>query len=70
MNNSETVDSPIIKVHNLRKEFKLGSESVEALRGVVDLVVQQGETVSIIGPSDSGKSTLLGLIGGLSLCIV
>jgi putative ABC transport system ATP-binding protein len=58
------MDAPTIKVHELRKEFKLGGENVEALRGV-DLVVERGEMVSIVGPSGSGKSTLLGLIGGL-----
>lgn len=55
---------PIIQVRELRKEFTVGSENVEALCGV-DLVVQRGELLSIVGPSGSGKSTLLGLIGGL-----
>ena len=56
------MDPPIIEIHNLRKEFKLGSESVEALCGV-DLIVRRGEIVSIIGPSGSGKSTLSSLSG-------
>jgi putative ABC transport system ATP-binding protein len=64
MNHDQVMDSPVIQVRDLRKEFKLGSESVEALCGV-DLVVRRGEMLSIIGPSGSGKSTLLGLIGGL-----
>jgi len=57
MNHDQVMDSPVIQVRNLRKEFKLGSESVEALCGV-DLVVQRGEMLSIIGPSGSGKSIL------------
>ena len=57
MNHNQVMDSPVIQVRDLRKEFKLGSESVEALRGV-DLVVPRGETLSIIGPSGSGKSIL------------
>ena len=57
MNHDQVVDSPVIQVRDLRKEFKLGSESVEALCGV-DLVVRRGEMLSIIGPSGSGKSIL------------
>ncbi len=58
------MDTPIIEVRNLKKEFKLGGENVAALRGV-NFAIQRGQMVSIIGPSGSGKSTLLGLIGGL-----
>ncbi len=58
------MDTPIIEVCNLKKEFKLDGENVAALRGV-NFAIQRGELVSIMGPSGSGKSTLLGLIGGL-----
>ena len=64
MNDDRVVDTPVIKVRDLKKEFKMGDERVEALCGV-NLTVRRGEMVSIIGPSGSGKSTLLGLIGGL-----
>ena len=57
MNHDQVMDPPVIQVRNLRKEFKLGSVSVEALRGV-GLVVRRGEMLSIIGPSGSGKSIL------------
>ena len=58
------MDTPIVEIRHLTKEFTVGSQKVEALRGL-DLVVQPGEMLSIVGPSGSGKSTLLGLIGGL-----
>ncbi len=64
MNDDQIADTPVITVRDLRKEFKMGDERVEALCGV-NLTVRRGEMVSIIGPSGSGKSTLLGLIGGL-----
>ena len=53
------MDPPIIETHNLRKEFKLASESVEALCGV-DLLARRGEMLNIIGPSGSGKKHVAG----------
>jgi len=54
----------IIKTENLKRLFKVGSETVEALKGI-NLSVNQGEFLSIMGPSGSGKTTLMNIIGCL-----
>ena len=54
----------IIKTESLKRFFQVGSEKVEALKGI-DLSVEKGEFLSIIGPSGSGKTTLMNIIGCL-----
>ena len=56
----------VLETRSLRKSFGEGEASVEALRGV-DLGVQQGELLAIMGRSGSGKSTLLTLLGGVDV---
>ena len=56
--------SNVIRAVGVKKIYQLGGETVHALRGV-DISVQRGEYVSIMGPSGSGKSTLFNMIGGL-----
>lgn len=54
----------IVCVQAVTKDYDLGQTKVHALRGI-DLIIQEGEFISIAGASGSGKSTLLNLIGGL-----
>ena len=54
----------ILKTEGLKKTYGTGEAKVEALRGV-NLTVNKGEFLSIVGTSGSGKSTLLHMLGGL-----
>ena len=54
----------LVRVSNVDKIFKRGSEEVHVLGGL-DLEIPEGEFLALMGPSGSGKSTLLNLIGGL-----
>ncbi|MBP3312995.1 MAG: ABC transporter ATP-binding protein [Butyricicoccus sp.] len=54
----------VLETRGLRKYYGAGDTEVRALDGV-DLEIEQGEFVSIVGTSGSGKSTLLHMLGGL-----
>ncbi len=54
----------VLKVKGLTKIFKEGKDSLEVLKGI-DLEVEEGVSVAIVGTSGSGKSTLLQCLGAL-----
>jgi len=54
----------IVRVSGVTKNFDLGKIVVEVLKGI-DLEIETGKYISIMGPSGSGKSTLFNMIGGL-----
>ncbi len=54
----------MLKLSNITKQYTLGGNTIEALRGV-DLEFRENEFVSILGPSGCGKTTTLNIIGGL-----
>ncbi len=55
----------MIEIRDLKKTYHAGEVDVHALRGV-NLSVQRGEFLCVVGPSGSGKSTLFHILGGLT----
>ncbi len=55
---------PLVELKNIRKSFLLGTEELEILHGI-DLIVEKGEFVAMMGPSGSGKSTTMNILGCL-----
>lgn len=61
--NDSSID-PVFKVQNLTKVYHTGELEIKALRGV-DMELERGQFVVLLGASGSGKSTLLNILGGL-----
>ncbi len=55
----------LIRIANLTKHYASGDETVEALRGL-NIAIEAGEFITIMGQSGSGKSTLLSVLGGMN----
>lgn len=54
----------MISVRQLHKTYHRGEEAIHAVRGI-DLEIEKGEFIVILGPSGGGKSTLLNMLGGI-----
>lgn len=59
-----TAHGPLIQITDLKKRYVMGSEELWALDGI-DVSVEEGEYLAIMGPSGSGKSTFMNMLGCL-----
>ncbi len=58
------MDSPFLQVKDVYKSFSLGKQTVEVLNGI-NLTLQRGEMLAMVGASGAGKSTFLHILGTL-----
>lgn len=56
--------APLIEMRNIQRTYVMGDNLVHALRGV-DLVIEKGASIAIMGTSGSGKSTMMNIMGCL-----
>jgi putative ABC transport system ATP-binding protein len=65
MSQAEKIDNqPVIELRGVRKTYGTGQAAMEALCGI-DLKIEEGDFVAVMGPSGSGKSTCLNILGCL-----
>ena len=55
---------PFVKIENVKKIYKMGEVSIEALKDAT-FEIEKGEICVIVGPSGAGKTTLLNILGGM-----
>lgn len=67
MTQTEANDSVVIRLNEVTRVYKMGVESIHALKNV-DFELKRNEYVAIMGPSGSGKSTLMNILGCLDRC--
>src|SRR6188472_2493727 len=61
---AEDPESPLIEMRGITRTYIMGDNKVHALRGV-DLTIERGASVAIMGTSGSGKSTMMNIMGCL-----
>ena len=59
-----TISEYTVRTIGVKRTYYMGNEEIQALKGV-EVSIERGEYISIMGPSGSGKSTLFNMIGGL-----